>query len=564
MKTCSPVFLVLTALALSGTLTQAQGIDSKGKDFYMAFLPTNGDGNFPSYYLIISSDQPTRGVITYNGTGESFNVLIPEPNTPVILLLDTFKLMMPTMTAELFNNTLRATFDADVTIYGMNTIRWSSDGFLALPVEALGKNYLVMSYPNTTEPGVNGTNFGRSDIPGQFAVVATENNTQVTIIPTTPVNKRASIDPFVVTLNAGEIFLGQATDQTPYIRAGRDLTGTRIVSNQPVVVYGSSVRTNIPWQAAVGRDHLVEQMTPVAYWDSSYIVTPHYQLFKSANDSNIVRIIPAENQTRVSINGSYHSTVSPPEVLELLLEDVMQITADKPILTAQYQHSTVGYQSLAPSLLPNDSVGDPFMALVQGTKQYQKSYTFSSFDSKEFFYNYANVVVPYSAAASLKVDGKPITETFKLVSGTDYIYSIIPLTSGKHTITADKPFGLLIYGYGPYNSYGFPGGFKFLDPPAGVERSELIEGEARISVTPQPILSGDALLTVELTKSMDLRATLFDAEGRVVKELFPYQQFERGRRTIPLDLSGFESGLYQCHIVDDGGASRTLPVVVLR
>lgn len=53
------------------------------------------------------------------------------------------------------------------------------------------------------------------------------------------------------------------------------------------------------------------------------------------------------------------------------------------------------------------------MALVQGT-----SYTFNSFDSKEFFYHNADVVVPYNAAASLKVDGKSTTETFKLVSST--------------------------------------------------------------------------------------------------------------------------------------------------
>lgn len=54
---------------------------------------------------------------------------------------------------------------------------------------------------------------------------------------------------------------------------------------------------------------------------------------------------------------------------------------------------------------------------------------------------------------------------------TSYSYAQIKVNSGSHHIHAASPFALQIYGYGGYNSYGYPGGivldtiFKDHTPP---------------------------------------------------------------------------------------------------
>ena len=36
-----------------------------------------------------------------------------------------------------------------------------------------------------------------------------------------------------------------------------------------------------------------------------------------------------------------------------------------------------------------------------------------------------------------------------------------------HTATADRPFGLLVYGIGPYTHYVYPGGLNLAPPDPG-------------------------------------------------------------------------------------------------
>ena len=441
--------------------------DHRGTEFRMAFLHTNGEGEFPTYYVVISSETPgNSGELVYEENGKTVEIAIPNANTPVRVRLDTFLLLMPDPArgadSSISRRTLTLRFREEVTVYAINTLRWSSDGFLALPVDALGRNYTIMSYPNTAEPGPAGQVFNTSDFPSQFAVIATQNGTEVEIFPTTSVNGRGNTNSFTVNLDSGEVYFGQAIERRrfpdPEQYAGRDLTGTRIQSNHPIVVYGSHQRSNIPWSEAVGRDHLVEQMPPTDHWGTRAMVTPHFQLPKTVNDSNFVRVIASRAGTVVTIDSGLAFTLVPGNPVQIPLHRPMLLTANQPISVAQFQSSTVDVQLISRE---NDTVGDPFMMLIPSREQFDTNYSFESWNTKDFLHHFINVVIPTQRIATLRLDGRPVNASFAPIPKTSYSYAQIRVTPGPHNVQAPVPFGLYMYGYGPYNSYGMPGGWVF-------------------------------------------------------------------------------------------------------
>src|SRR6185503_7919002 len=82
----------------------------------------------------------------------------------------------------------------DVSVYGLNRIKFTTDAFLGLPVDALGSAYRVMSYDPLGGPGP------------EAAVVATANHTTVTITPTVAVGDSPAGVPFDVVLDIGESY----------------------------------------------------------------------------------------------------------------------------------------------------------------------------------------------------------------------------------------------------------------------------------------------------------------------------------------------------------------------
>ena len=67
---------------------------------------------------------------------------------------------------------IHVTAGADVSVYGLNRIKFTTDAFLGLPTDALGTEYRVISYDALDAP--------------EAAVVATAEHTTVTITPSVP------------------------------------------------------------------------------------------------------------------------------------------------------------------------------------------------------------------------------------------------------------------------------------------------------------------------------------------------------------------------------------------
>ncbi|MEP7217391.1 MAG: IgGFc-binding protein, partial [Bacteroidota bacterium] len=431
--TITQIILGLLLVVIMAAPLAAQVRSSRGREFRVAFLPTDGDDPAPVYSIVISATRPTKGEIVYLYNKRSIPVDIPAANTPVAITLDTLGLVLPNATTfPISSASIRATFNDEVTLYGLNAERWSSDAFLGLPVESLGREYIVLAYPNTlsANPGQSTTG---ADFPSQFAIVATENGTYISIQPTAQFTSRDSRDSFTVKLDAGEVYLAQAAGQM-----GEDVSGTRMVASKPVVVYGSQQRANVPYTAATGRDHLVEQLPPVESWRSNAIVTPHFDIGRSVSSTDMARIIASRDSTVVTIGGVQRLLESSGSIIEVPLDRAFSITATHPILVAEYNGSAGDANAVTRE---NDTIGDPFMMLALSPGQYDTLYSFESFNSPNFTRHFVNLVMPEEGIPNLTLDGVPLNPFYKPVPLTSYMYAQIELPPGSHTLRSSLRFG---------------------------------------------------------------------------------------------------------------------------
>src|SRR5690606_22410812 len=106
-------------------------------------------------------------------------------------------------------------------------------------------------------------------------------------------------------------------------------------------------------------------------------------------------------------------------------------------------------------------ISDPFMMLIPPIEQFLDKYTFSAPVSAALTVHFANVVIKTTALSSIRLDGvMPNLALFQPIGDGTFSGGQIPISAGSHFISAESPFGLYVYGFGNYNSYGYPGGMS--------------------------------------------------------------------------------------------------------
>lgn len=402
--------------------------------------------------LYLSADSVTTVTLVYLDRNDTAIVEILTPHKTVeVNLNDLFGASMELNEANkgVSKKSLHILAKHDITLYGVSVRLHSSDAFLGLPDDALTRRYVVLSYPNGFSSGGNQPSV--YDHPSQFAVVATEDGTTVSVTPTARINGRRNLDPFTVGLNRGEVFFAQAN-----LGRAEDVSGTQLRSTKPIAVFGGNRRTAIPTSVGNYRDNLVEQLPPLDAWGTSAILTPHYEVTRNVPYNAVARIVAAVDNTQWQIDGVQQQPLQAGQVNEFAMTDrAMVVTASNPIMVAQYEHS-VGLQTF-----DEFELGDPFMMLIPPPEQYDTAYAFQSITHELFTRHFINIVVPTVAIPSVRLDGAPLVVNYQGVAGTAYSYAQISLSAGSHYVTCDSSFGLYAYGFGQANSYGYPGGTLF-------------------------------------------------------------------------------------------------------
>lgn len=448
--------LLFSLLLLSTAVLRSQPNDTKGKEFWVTFMQSEGTGS-PDLRFYLSCDRPTSATITYTATGLSERVSLPTPNVPLeVNISNDFGTSVELDATPITRKSFHIVADDDITLYGCTIRVYSADAYLALPYDVLTKRYIVLAYTN----GFDGLSYDRHS---EFAVVATEDNTRVKITSrgNAVVDGNPPAIPFTVTLNRGEVFSGQAS-----LIDAEDVSGTEVVASKPVAVFGGVERTAVPTSVGNNRDYLVEQIPPMEAWGKEAILTPHYPITPASPYQAVARILGMFDGTTWKLDGVVQGVLQRGVPVEIPLTKAQLVQADGPILVAQYEHS-VGNLGLPPPF----PLGDPFMMIIPPSEQFDTAYAFQSIIHPEFDAHYMNVVIPPNAVSSLRLDGQPVSQAFTPIAGTRFSYAQIELAAGSHFIRADSAFGLYVYGFGPANSYGYVGGMLFrtlvydLDPP---------------------------------------------------------------------------------------------------
>ncbi|MCB9506343.1 MAG: IgGFc-binding protein [Myxococcales bacterium] len=340
----------------------------------------------------------------------------------------------------------------------------SNDASLLLPASAIGREYYVMSYPS----GVAFGSFAAQT--GWFTIVATrEGTTRVTITFTsdvletpgtallsTPADMRGILAGSTHTFEMSQFEVLNFEAKSALFAIG-DLTGSHILADRPIVVFGGHE------EAVIGEgegddgpccaDHLEEQLFPVETWGTR-ILAVHSP--PRGREADVWRVLAAYDGTRITtvppIPGLDGITLSAGGFAEVSTTQSFEVIGTEPILVAQYLVSQldVGISS---------AKGDPSMILAVPALQYRDDY--AVLVPSSYAEDWITVVRP--AGQTIELDGVAIPDSsFEAFGTVEYERAYARVTPGPHRFVcpSECKFGIAGFGYNSAVSYGYPGGLN--------------------------------------------------------------------------------------------------------
>ena len=411
-------------MTLSGNV-----LESASSEFFVAF-GKNSKGSL-SLRLFITSIEPDPVHITIESLrGFNFTGITTPNEITTVEIPNTFEVVS---SSERDKGIRVSAGDKRIVVYGLNYRNFSSDAFLALPCDRLPVEqyeYYAVSY--TT---------GGSDWLSHILIVGCEDNTVVQI---------------------GSAVVNLSRMQTYFFEDTNDVTGTKVVSNRPIVVYPGNECTFIPTSAGAC-DHITEQVPPTAVWGSQFVSAS----FNGRSSGERYRVLASEDATTVVVNCNTFSQLQTYDLssagswqeFSTPAMSFCSIDSNKPLLVMEF--------GLGNHL---DRIGDPFMMMVTPTQQFSNKYVFNVLP--EFSTNYITVAVTPDDFEPRNIhvdDGDLENAMWNTVYCSDttvcgYV-TYVTLTPGEHQLyhsDVSSHIGVSAYGFNQFNSYGYPGGLELV------------------------------------------------------------------------------------------------------
>ena len=344
---------------------------------------------------------------------------------------------------------LQSKLGIEMTLFVINEEYTSVDGYTALPFRTVsGVNqyhYYAVSVPRGIKsPTANSA----------FLIIACVHHTMVTITPSQiakdPINPNRTL-----TTGESRTFVLDELD-TLYFASPEDLTGSHVVSDQPISFISGHECGSVPY-GRVQCNHLVEQIPPTALWGKQFFISsislhPGGDIFKMVASSNNTAVnIVCTSSKRVqkddinvlipNAGASINVTIEP--------ADNCIITSKNPILVVQFA--------------PLDST--TIMVTVPATHQYLNTHRFTTvYAGNVEFKHYMKIFVSQKNfnPSLIKLDGETVAAAWHDVlckEGTACGHvGLVMLTGGAHVVSHDNKgasIGAIVYGISQHESYGY-------------------------------------------------------------------------------------------------------------
>ncbi len=437
-----------------------------------------------------------NGDLLYRITGPIQDLVLPRGSTMTLILP---RKNMPFGSTSLTPNAYKVESTQPVVAYQFNPLccnyNFTNDASLLLPKSALTENYMHLGY--AVWAGATGS---RLDEPfsGTLTVLATEPDTQVTITLSQSNQAGRPYSEIVYPSSSASI---QGPDANGVIRATlqphdalniassgvspvEDLTGSVVTASKPVAVFGGHSCAFVPFSEPAC-DHLESQLFPLETWGNRFVAAPlkrrgeegartregTYWKFLAVQDDTEIRtginleppnaLPPADEGVPNCRDVAEDATtgifvLDRGQTCEFGTREMFVIEATRPIMVGAFLS---GQNSVDENAQFGDHAGDPAFFLVPPEEQFRTDYAFLT--PATYFVSYVTAVV--RPGTLLTLDGEqvdPNAATVDVAETPDGQWQRlhIEVEPGPHTISAQLPFGIVVYGYDDYVSYAYTGG----------------------------------------------------------------------------------------------------------
>ena len=255
--------------------------------------------------------------------------------------------------------------DNPIVVYAVTRYGYTSDGFLAIPANYCGTEYITASW---ADPANNTSQW----LTSYTGIVGIYENTSVKFTmggnqASTTASGTKPGETTVWKLNSTDVLLIGA------IGSHSEMTGSKIVADKPVSVVSANFCAYIPTNCGCC-DFISEMELPTYSWGRNYLVTPIYGRKKSS----MLKVFASEPMTKIYNNGKEIGTIKTAGGIEgegwlALRADItgnnpVVISGDKPISVTQYNTG----QS-------DDNISsDPFQMQLLPVEMYQNEIWFNT------------------------------------------------------------------------------------------------------------------------------------------------------------------------------------------